>query len=90
MAEKPANRERLVSRIRSMTEDQIADLLDYVEAISPTPQRTPPLGAAEDELIAALAEAVENRRARTALEWDRVRRRAERVLSQRYRAGRPV
>ena len=77
MAKRLTQRQLLALKLESLTDSEVHELLDYV-AIMESMRRsvTVPL-AWEDEVLAILADAHENRRARQAFEWDAVRRRAE-------------
>ena len=78
MAKRQTDRQRLISKIDSLEDNEVRDLLEYM-AMMESPAHTPgSRGPREDELIALLAEAHENKRARQAFEWEVVRRRAER------------
>jgi regulator of sigma D len=81
MADRTTERERLFAKISSLTEVEVAELLDYVTIMETMRVQLDSPGRFEDELIAMLAESTESRRARTVLEWDRVRRRAERAAT---------
>jgi len=78
MAKRLTQRQMLSLKLDSMTDAEIQELLDYV-AIMESMRRsvTVPL-AWEDEVLAILADAHENKRARQAYEWEVVRRRADR------------
>ena len=79
MAERTTERERLYAKIGSLTDGEVAELLDYVTIMETMRVQLDSPGRFEDELIAMLAESTESRRARIVVEWDRVRRRAERA-----------
>lgn len=79
MAERLTERQRLALKLDALNDAEVGEVLDYISimetmrrAISSGPVRT------EDDLVAALADAPENKRARQAHEWEAVRRRAER------------
>lgn len=78
MAKRQTDRQRLTNKIDSLDDAEIRDVLDYISMMESINQTTIPRGPRDDELIAMLAEAHENRRARQAFEWEAVRRRAER------------
>ena len=79
MAERMTDRERLMAKIGSLSEGEVAELLDYVNIMETMRIQLDSPTVFEDELISILADSKENRRARTVFEWDRVRRRAERA-----------
>ncbi|MFN0122826.1 MAG: hypothetical protein ACKV2V_20195 [Blastocatellia bacterium] len=72
MAGRPTDREILLSRLTHLSDGEIRDILGFLGLQEPAQ-----LEAGDDELLAALSAARENRRARQVLEWEAVRRRAE-------------
>lgn len=78
MAKRLTDRQRLTRKIDSLDDAQVADVLDFISIIESAKRTAASRGLREDELIAILADAQENRRARQAFEWEAVRRRAER------------
>ena len=79
MAERTNDRERLVAKIGALTDVEVAELLDYVNIMENMRTQIEAPNVFEDELVAMLAESLESRRARTVFEWERVRRRSDRV-----------
>ena len=78
MANAANQRQFLALKLEGLTEPEVDEVLDYVSLIESTRRsKTTPL-ILDDEFVAALAEAQENRRARQAFEWEAVRRKAER------------
>ena len=79
MAKRITERQRLAFKLESLTDSEVREVLDYI-SIMETMRRADasPGGAWEDDLVALLSDAQENRRARQAFEWESVRRRAER------------
>ena len=78
MADTANQRRFLASKLEGLTESEVGEVLDYVSLIESTRRsKTTPL-VLDDEVVAALADAHENRRARQAFEWKAVRRKAER------------
>ena len=78
MADHVNQRQFLALKLDAMSEAEVGEVLDYVSTFE-SKRRTkiaPALG--EDELVATLVDARENRRARQAYEWEVVRRKAER------------
>lgn len=77
MANTLNQRQFLASKLEALSESEVGDVLDYISVIESTrrPRTTP--SVSEDEVLAALADAQENRRARQAFEWETVRRKAE-------------
>ena len=85
MAKRLTDRQLLSSKLESLTDSEVKELLDYVEVIE-SMRRSLPVAAVEDDVLAFLADAHENKRARQAFDWEVVRRRAE----QRAAANRNV
>ena len=78
MADAPNQRQFLALKLEGLTESEVGEVLDYVSLIESTRRsKTTPL-VLDDEVVAALTDARENRRARQAFEWEAVRRKAER------------
>ena len=78
MAKRQTDLQRLINKIDSLEDAEIRDVLEYISMMESTNRAETSRGARDDELIAMLAEAYENKRARQAFEWEAVRRRAER------------
>lgn len=78
MAKRISDRQRLARKIDSLDDAQIDEVLDYISVMESTTRTATSRSFKEDELIAVLADARENRRARQAFEWETARRRAER------------
>ena len=78
MADTGSKRQFLALKLEGLTESEVGEVLDYVSLIeSARRSKTTPL-VLDDEVLADLADARENRRARQAFEWEAVRRKAER------------
>jgi hypothetical protein len=90
MAERTTDRERLVAKVASLTDGEVAELLDYVNIMETMRLQRDSPSAFEDELVSLLADSRESRRARTVIEWDRVRRRAERAVFAGFTRGLPA
>jgi hypothetical protein len=78
MAKRPTNRRRLALKFDSLSDAEVQEVLDYISIMESMRRAKLSGGLWEDELVTALAEARENRRARQAFEWESVRRCAER------------
>lgn len=78
MAKRLTERQHLALKLDSLTDTEVAEVLDYIGIMESMRRATVAPGLWEDELISLLAEARENRRARQAFEWEAARRRAER------------
>jgi len=77
MGEPITNRQLLQRKAETLTEAESEEVLDYITTIESSRQHTAATDTFDDELVSYLSDAVENRRARTVSEWDRVRRRAD-------------
>ena len=79
MANPVNQRQFLASKLEALSEAEVGDVLDYISVIesSRRPKSTP--STFDDEVLTALADARENRRARQAFEWEAVRRKAEKL-----------
>lgn len=78
MAKRLTERQRLALKLDSLNDSEVGEVLDYISIMESMRRATATPGLWEDELIALLADARENKRARQAHEWEAVRRRAER------------
>jgi hypothetical protein len=84
MSKRLSNRDKLLSKLNQLSDKEIGDLLNYITTMekggNDSGSEIP-----DDELLAALSSARENRRARQVFEWEAARRRAEAGAStQRY------
>jgi hypothetical protein len=71
-------RQSLALKLEALSESEVGEVLDYVSMIE-SARRSKSTGAtSDDEIVIALADARENRRARQAYEWEAARRKAER------------
>jgi hypothetical protein len=80
MAKRITERQRLAFKLETLTDAEVREVLDYI-SIMESMRRAATAGttaAWDDELVALLAEAQENQRARQAHVWEAARRRAER------------
>jgi hypothetical protein len=83
MANNANPRQFLALKLEALSEAEVGEVLDYISTMeSKNRARTAP-SVSEDELLATLADAQENRRARQAYEWEVVRRKAERRAAAR-------
>ncbi len=77
MAKPLTGRQLLALKLDSLSDSEIQELLDRISIMeSMRRSRAAPSGR-DDDLVALLADEVENRRARQAFEWEAARRRAE-------------
>jgi len=81
MAKRLTERQHLAVKLDSLSDTEVVEVLDYIGIMESMRRASVAPGLWEDELIALLAEARENRRARQAFEWEATRRRAERRAS---------
>lgn len=91
MNKRLTERERLLFKLDHLSEAEIIEVLDYVNLMESA--RQPMSSAAQsrlfpdpgdDELIALLSGAYENRRARQVMEWEATRRRADSLATARH------
>ena len=78
MANTASQRQSLALKLEALSESELAEVMDYISAIESTRRARPEPSFLDDEVLTALADARENRRARQAFEWEVVRRKAER------------
>ena len=90
MAERTNERERLSAKIRSLTDSEVVELLEYVNIMETMRMQVNSPSLFEDEFIDMLVDSHESRRERTIFEWDRVRRRADRAGGPPFFNGFPV
>ncbi|HSQ20889.1 MAG TPA: hypothetical protein VLR92_11005 [Blastocatellia bacterium] len=77
MGDRITNRQVLKHKAESLSEPEIAEVLDYISIMESLREQANKPDLFDDELMNLLADALENRRARVVSEWDRVRRRAD-------------
>jgi hypothetical protein len=78
MAKRINERQRLALKLDDLNDSEVREVLEYISIMESMRRARMMPGVWEDELVAMLADAQENRRARQAFEWEAVRRRAER------------
>jgi hypothetical protein len=78
MAKRLTERQRLALKLDSLNDAEVGEVLDYISIMESMRRAKATPGLWEDELVALLADARENKRAQQAFEWETVRRRAER------------
>ena len=85
MGKRVTDREKLLFKLDHLSDSEVQEVLDYVWIMESMKRERVQPDAFEDELLALLSAAVENRRARQVFEWDAVRRRADaRASAQHY------
>ena len=77
MANTANPRQFLASKLEALSETEVGEVLDYISTMESSRRAKTISGALDDEIVMALADAQENRRARQAFEWEAVRRKAE-------------
>ena len=85
MANNVNQRQFLASKLEALSDSEVGDVLDYVSTIE-AQRRTKTATVWDDEVLTALVDAQENRRARQAFEWEAVRRKAEKRAASRVGA----
>ena len=83
MANNTNERQFLASKLEALSEIEVGEVLDYISTMESTRRAKIASGAVDDEVVIALADAQENRRARQAFEWEAVRRKAEKRAAAR-------
>ena len=78
MAKRINERQRLALKLDSLNDSEVKEVLEYISIMESMRRARALPGVWEDELVALLADAPENRRARQVFEWEAVRRRADR------------
>ena len=82
MGKTVSQRQLLARKLEALNESEVCEVLDYISPMESSHRAKPASSAGapsagEDEVLTALADARENRRARQAFEWEVVRRKAE-------------
>lgn len=83
MANNTNPRQFLASKLEALSETEVGEVLDYISTMESSRRPKTTSGAFDDEVVLALADAQENRRARQAFEWEAVRRKAEKRAAAR-------
>ena len=86
MANNGNQRQFLALKLEALSESEVGEVLDYVTTMESKKRARLAPSVGEDELLATLADARENRRARQAFEWEAVRRKAEKRAASRVGA----
>jgi len=79
MANIANQRQFLASKLEALSESEVGEVLDYISVIESSRRSKSVTSAFDDDVVTALADARENRRARQAFEWEAVRRKAEKL-----------
>ena len=83
MADTVNQRQFLALKLEALSESEVGEVLDYISVIESMRRSKSTPFAFDDEVLTALADAPENRRARQAFEWEVVRRKAEKRAAAR-------
>jgi hypothetical protein len=86
MAKRINERQRLALKLEHLSDNEVNEVLDYISIMETMRRAVLMPGVWEDELVALLADAPENQRARQAFEWEAERRRADRRAALSYSA----
>ena len=86
MANNVNQRQFLALKLEALSETEVGEVLDYVTTMESKKRARIAPSVGEDELLATLVDARENRRARQAFEWEAVRRKAEKRAAGRVGA----
>ena len=86
MANNGNQRQFLALKLEALSESEVGEVLDYVTTMESKKRARIAPSVGEDELLATLVDARENRRARQAFEWEAVRRKAEKRAAARVGA----
>ena len=86
MANNTNERQFLASKLEALSETEVGEVLDYISTMESVRRAKIASGSHDDEVVMALADAQENRRARQAFEWEAVRRKAEKRAAARVGA----
>jgi hypothetical protein len=77
MATQLTNREKLAFKIDHLSDSEIEEINEYISIMESMRRAHQQGDAFDDELVAALSSAYENRRAQQVYEWEAVRQRAD-------------
>jgi aminoglycoside phosphotransferase family enzyme len=77
MANTANQRQFLASKLEALSEIEVGEVLDYISTMESSRRAKTTSVTFDDEVVMALADAQENRRAQQAFEWEAVRRKAE-------------
>jgi len=83
MADQVNQRQFLALKLEALSETELGEVLDYISTMESKKRARMAPSVGEDELLATLADARENCRARQAFEWEAVRRKAEKRAAAR-------
>lgn len=77
MATQLTNREKLAFKLDHLSDSEIEEINEYVSIMEAMRRESHQPDAFDDELVAALSSAYENRRAQQVFEWEAIRQRSD-------------
>ena len=77
MATQLTNREKLAFKLDHLSDSEIEEITEYVSIMEAMRRAGHQPDAFDDELVAALSSAYENRRAQQVYEWEAIRQRSD-------------
>jgi hypothetical protein len=86
MANTVNQRQFLALKLEALSESEVGEVLDYISSIESSRRGPQTPSIYDDEVLLALVDARENRRARQAYEWEVVRRKAEKRAAAKVSA----
>lgn len=86
MGKPVSQRQLLALKLETLNDAEVREVLDYISVIESMRRSRNATSIWEDEVLSALADARENRRARQAFEWETVRRKAEKRAAAKVSA----
>ena len=86
MANTVNQRQFLALKLDALSESEVGEVLDYISSMESSRRSKQMPSTLDDEVLVALADARENRRARQAFEWEAVRRKAEKRAAAKVSA----
>lgn len=77
MATQLTNREKLAFKLDHLSDSEIEEINEYVSIMEAMRRECRQAEGFDDELVAALSSAYENRRAQQVFEWEAIRQRSD-------------
>ncbi|HYE75671.1 MAG TPA: hypothetical protein VEF04_20170 [Blastocatellia bacterium] len=71
------NRDRLSFKLDHLSDTEIQEVLEYVSIMENMKRETVQPESSDDDILALLSAAIENRRAQQVYEWDNIRKRSD-------------
>ena len=88
MSKRQRTLQTIISRINSLSDTEISEVLDFIFDIEDHRQSDSAVESVDDDILLSLLTATENIRARQVFEWESTRRRAEAGSSKISHASR--